>query len=425
MEEKDLWMKKLKERLEDYSEPVPPSGWEALEKELMRPSAKKKVIPFRNRWMTAAAAAVLLAAVSSVSLYFLGTPAADDIRNTQLPELAVVPDILPAPDQPDAKGQGIEPSVRKRSDNRLAQTSKREAEPMEALRPDDDMSAPNESKEPSAPDAETHPDNVPAKQVEAVAEEPQPTADRRQQRVKKETYLPSASALLNQTSRQSSSKGKWAMGVSVANAGGATSKMETGVTGYSMSRVNMVSVSNGLMDIPDGHTLVFEEGVPYLRQVSNVVDIKHHQPISFGLSVRRNLSKGFSLETGLTYTWLSSDAQLANNERSVEQNLHYLGIPLRANWNFLDRKLFTFYVSGGGMIEKCVYGKFGSEKQTVKPLQFSVAGAVGAQVNITRRFGIYAEPGIAYFFDDGSDVQTIRKENQLNFNIQAGLRLTY
>lgn len=85
----------------------------------------------------------------------------------------------------------------------------------------------------------------------------------------------------------------------------------------------------------------------------------------------------------------------------------------------------SFEASGGGMIEKCVYGKLGTEKETVKPLQFSVSGAVGAQFNATKRVGIYVEPGVAYFFDDGSDVQTIRKENPFNFNIQAGIRLTY
>ena len=37
MEEKELWMNKLKEKLEDYSEPIPASGWEQLEKELMPP----------------------------------------------------------------------------------------------------------------------------------------------------------------------------------------------------------------------------------------------------------------------------------------------------------------------------------------------------------------------------------------------------
>ena len=35
MEEKELWMNKLKEKLADYSEPAPASGWEQLEKELM------------------------------------------------------------------------------------------------------------------------------------------------------------------------------------------------------------------------------------------------------------------------------------------------------------------------------------------------------------------------------------------------------
>ena len=77
------------------------------------------------------------------------------------------------------------------------------------------------------------------------------------------------------------------------------------------------------------------------------------------------------------------------------------------------------------MVEKCVYGKLGSEKETVKPLQFSVSGAVGAQLNATKRVGVYVEPGVAYYFDDGSDIQTIRKENPFNFNIQAGIRLTY
>ena len=112
-------------------------------------------------------------------------------------------------------------------------------------------------------------------------------------------------------------------------------------------------------------------------------------------------------------------------EQQIEQKLHYIGIPLRANWHFLDKKLVTLYVSGGGMVEKCVYGKLGSEKETVKPLQFSVSGGVGAQINATKRLGIYVEPGVAYYFNDGSDIQTIRKENPFNFNIQAGVRLTY
>ena len=52
MEEKELWMNKLKEKLADYSEPAPASGWEQLEKELM-PPVEKKIYPYR-KWMMAA-----------------------------------------------------------------------------------------------------------------------------------------------------------------------------------------------------------------------------------------------------------------------------------------------------------------------------------------------------------------------------------
>ena len=32
--EDELWLKKIKDKLEDYSEPLPVAGWERLEKEL-------------------------------------------------------------------------------------------------------------------------------------------------------------------------------------------------------------------------------------------------------------------------------------------------------------------------------------------------------------------------------------------------------
>ena len=178
-------------------------------------------------------------------------------------------------------------------------------------------------------------------------------------------------------------------------------------------------------EIPNDQTLVFEDGVPYLRQAKQVVDIKHHQPISFGLSVRKGLAKGFSLETGLTYTLLSSDAKLAGEDQQIEQKLHYIGIPLRANWNFLDKNSSLFMFPVEVWWRNVFMESSDLRKETVKPLQFSVSGGVGAQINATKRLGIYVEPGVAYYFNDGSDIQTIRKENPFNFNIQAGVRLTY
>ena len=420
MEEKELWMNKLKEKLADYSEPTPASGWEQLEKELM-PPVEKKIYPYR-KWMMAAAAVILLAVVSSVSLYFLGTPAADEMRHIQTPALASTPDALPGVQQPDVQGTSAEPVLRPVArEDRLAKADRNipehktlvANEPVVKDEPEPviEENEPGKAVEEGEPAEETNVGQTQTKDTE------RPTASNRPRRPsgRDKYHIP--------TEKPSSQKGTWSMGLGVGNSGGASSEVGSGA--YPYSRVSMLSVSNGLMQIPNDQTLVFEDGVPYLRQAKQIVDIKHHQPISFGLSVRKALGKGFSLESGLTYTLLSSDAKLADNDQQIEQKLHYIGIPLRANWNFLDKKLVTLYVSGGGMVEKCVYGKLGSEKETVKPLQFSVSGAVGAQLNATKRVGIYVEPGVAYYFDDGSDIQTIRKENPFNFNIQAGIRLTY
>ena len=417
MEEKELWMNKLKEKLGDYSEPLPASGWEQLEKELM-PPVERKIYPYR-KWTVAAAAVILLALVSSLSLYFLGTPAADDIRHAKTPALASVPDILPDAQQPDATGTTVEPVVRPVVKDRIAKAERNIPQPTANA----DAPVQKEKQAPLEVGAKAGDRKAEVEQVEETKVAQQKQTDTEQPGNK--PRRPSSRDKLHiPTEKASSQKGTWSMGLSVGNSGGASTELGSGIPSY-MSRVSMVSVSNGLLSIPSDQTLVFEDGVPYLRQANQVVDMKHHQPISFGLSVRKSLAKGFSVETGLTYTLLSSDAKFADSDQKTEQKLHYLGIPLKANWNFLDKKLFTFYVSGGGMIEKCVYGKLGTEKETVKPLQFSVSGAVGAQFNATKRVGIYVEPGVAYFFDDGSDVKTIRKENPFNFNIQAGIRLTY
>lgn len=420
MEEKELWMNKLKEKLEDYSEPIPASGWEQLEKELMSP-VERKIYPYR-KWMMAAATVILLALVSSVSLYFLGTPAADEIRHTQTPALASVPDALPAVQQPDAQGATADPVSRPMlKTDRLAKTEHNISEQntytdQPVIQNEDEFPATDDKIDNGEKEETKLVKDANAGQKKQALETEEPRNNRPRRPSSRDKYhIP--------TEKKSSQKGTWSMGFAVGNSGGASTEVGGG-TQY-LSRVSMAAVSNGLMNIPEDKTLVFEDGIPYLRQAKQVIDIKHHQPISVGVSVRKSLGKGFSVESGLTYTLLSSDVKLVDGNQEVEQKLHYVGIPLRANWNFLDKKLVTLYVSGGGMIEKCVYGKLGSEKETVKPLQFSVSGAVGVQLNATKRIGIYMEPGVAYFFDDGSSVQTIRKENPFNFNIQAGIRFTY
>lgn len=415
MKDKEMWMDKLKEKLQDYSEPMPASGWEQLEKELVPPVEKRILYPYR-KWV-ATAAAVLLVAATSLSIYFLNTPTAEEIRRTATPMLAADPDILPQTDAPDVQVVKVEPA---RAIRPIVAQTKKIAErqgtepsvPVEAVR---EIAGGKETVQQMANEKEE------IEKEPVVAKEESPVVRSHKRSGQDKLHIP--------VEKPESKKGRWSLGAAVGNAGGVS------LTGNDLAgggipneqRLNLVSnaAEGEIIRIPDNQMVVFKEGVPYLKRMDEIVDIKHHQPISFGLSVRKGLAKGFSVETGLTYTLLSSDVEMSGGNAMIDQKLHYIGIPVRANWNFFDKDRFTLYVAAGGMIEKCVYGKLGSEKQTVKPVQLSVAGAVGAQFNATKHVGIYVEPGVAYFFDDGSNVQTIRKETPCNFNIQAGIRFTY
>lgn len=401
MEKKDRWLKTLKEKLTDYSEPIPASGWEQLEKELMSP-APRRLIPYR-RWAVAAASVALVVA-SSVSLYFLSSPAVNEVRNTSIPVLATAPDAMPQRQEPDSQLATMISTPQRRSRGEVAM-AKTTVTPVATP-----------ALEESSVTITTAPEQTSSASTKTATQENAKVREARRPSSKDKLHLPEPT-----TTRKS----RWSIGASVGNAGAITSGGEDGYNPSGALQLNMADAPNGLVQIPGDQTVVFKEGVPYLLRTNEVADVVHHQPISFGLSVRKTLPKGFSVETGLTYTLLSSEVKFANSSVTEDQRLHYIGIPVRANWNFVDQKLFTMYVSAGGAVEKCVYADRGGMKKTVNPLQFSVNGAVGAQFNATKRLGVYVEPGVAYFFNDGSDMQTIRKETPFNFNIQAGVRFTY
>ena len=145
----------------------------------------------------------------------------------------------------------------------------------------------------------------------------------------------------------------------------------------------------------------------------------------------------FRSESGVTYTYLSSSLSsgTSKNLYETEQSLQYIGIPLNIMYNIWDNKQMGFYLSGGGLVEKNISGKSHtnyiinnkielSEERKIKdgPLQFSVNSAVGFQYNASSLLGVFVEPGIGYYFNNGSDIETIYKDKPLNFNLKIGLR---
>ena len=418
----ELWMQKIKERLKDYSEQLPESGWEQLENDLHTSIAppdnqKKKIIPLFNKY-AAAAAAVLLFLLSTTGIWLFHTPIEEKSLKPAA-NTATLPDRTPQTLQ--QKTDIISPINHLQA---YAKSANRQGtiQQVTIIQQEEHVDAATEEETPTTP----HTSNQHQK---ASDQETQGNSAHNRTSAKQARSYPRTS---KKEVQKKTPKG-WSIGFSVGNAGGSSNLANR--TGYSLKQ-NSTSLSYSEVDFfaaPDkyasnfeSHELVFKRGIPYLMERSSQISsISHKLPISAGISVRKQLPKGFSIETGLTYTYLASDITFGNSPQIVNQKLHYLGIPLRANWNFLNRRDFTLYVSAGGAIEKCIYGEVGNQAETVKPLQYSVSAAVGAQYNLSRRVGIYAEPGIAYFFDDGSRIETIRKENPCNFTLQAGLRLTY
>ena len=156
---------------------------------------------------------------------------------------------------------------------------------------------------------------------------------------------------------------------------------------------------------------------------------KHHQPISFGLSVSYPLMSHLSLSTGVTYTRLRSDFASIINGSSIsqEQTLHYLGIPLNAQYRLFHHGGLNIYLSGGTEANYNIKARLTSEgvEQHIDRdrWQFSIQGGVGLQYDILPQLGLYAEPGVKHYFDNGSRLHNYFKDKPTSFNLQVGLRL--
>lgn len=173
------------------------------------------------------------------------------------------------------------------------------------------------------------------------------------------------------------------------------------------------------------------------RDIETKTEYDHHLPIRIGLSVAYALTDRMSISSGLTYTRLSSDIKDTSRESKYigEQRLHYVGIPVNVSYKVASFRWLGLYGTAGVLAEKCVSGTTDEgyvENNTMKytnthdisskPLQMSVNAGVGIQFDFIDNVGIYAEPGLSYYFDDGSELQTIYKEKPLNFNLNVGVR---
>ena len=172
-------------------------------------------------------------------------------------------------------------------------------------------------------------------------------------------------------------------------------------------------------------------------------EYSHKIPVKVGLTARYNITGRLGVETGLTYSILSSSVKTGNSETgnnwsSGSQTLHYLGIPLNISFNILNSRYVNIYVTGGGMMEKSISGNIKTDeyvdgkfartltaKISPKGLQWSVNAAAGVQANILPQLGFFVEPGVSHHFKDKSRVRSIYTDKPTDFSLGFGLRYSF
>lgn len=234
--------------------------------------------------------------------------------------------------------------------------------------------------------------------------------------------------------------GKLAAGLSV-NGSGSASSLSSRPTAAALG-ANPLDCGVSSADWVD-RRVESAAGVIVYNQPEVTTEYSHKMPVKIGASIRYDFNKFLGIESGLTYSFLSSDLK-TGEESAVSswskgvQSMHYLGIPLNLSFNIFSSRYFNAYVTAGGLMEKCVRGSLktdeyldgkyhGSSSTALKQkgLQWSVNGAAGIQVNILPQLGLYMEPGVSHHFSNNSKVRTIYSDKPTDFSLSFGLRYTF
>ena len=168
-------------------------------------------------------------------------------------------------------------------------------------------------------------------------------------------------------------------------------------------------------------------------------DVNYHLPLSFGITVKKELNRTFAIESGVVYTFIETTFNRPEPQKSsADLRLHYIGIPLNIHTRiFKNLSPWEVYLSTGGMVEKGVLSHFVQKSfysdntmttitsnEKISGLQWSVAISPGVDYQIYKNYSIYLEPKLSYYFDNNQPVSA-RTKHPVVIGINAGLRYSW
>ena len=406
------WIKRLRDHLADYEAPVPDDLWERIDarlpKELVAEKPKARRIPLWVRWTAAAAiVGVLIGTTALLWPSHEEAPTAPMASATKKADNSQVEsNKTPMESEKTIESEPVSPAI-------VSSVIAKIAEPIVAEAVDqsqpDTASLYIKEVEPQVAEAEPQQPSV-----ESAPAEEQPKVEPSQQQLIRELDEKIAEYKTHRSHRATVS-------LYASNGFGNLSNRN----GVLMSEQMLANYD---YDSRMGVAASTRSGSPvYLANYEERQ--KYYQPISFGLTANIPISSALSLSSGVVYTRLRSDFMNIANVFVYEKKmtLHYIGIPLNVQYRVWQWHGLNVYATGGGQADFNVNVHLeadGLEQEIKKDrVQWSIGGALGVQSNIIPQLGLYAEPGIKYYFDNGSHIRNYFKYRPTNFNLQIGLRL--
>ena len=180
----------------------------------------------------------------------------------------------------------------------------------------------------------------------------------------------------------------------------------------------------GELDPPDNgeQNPPYEGFKPDLNN-NKVLKYRHAVPLSLNASITTSFTDRWMLTTGLRYTYLHSDVTTLEGINRYGQDIHYLGIPVKVSCTFWRTSMISSYISAGTTFEFPIYCEIAGRNPDA-PCQWSAGVGIGLQYDITPHIGIYIEPEVNRYFDNGSRIETVRSERPLTLTLTIGIRFS-
>lgn len=177
-----------------------------------------------------------------------------------------------------------------------------------------------------------------------------------------------------------------------------------------------------------------------IGETEHVNRTKHHRPLSVGLQLGIPLSKRFSVNTGITYTFLHSEFDNGNTSAysHADTRFHYVGVPLELNSRIYGNDFIALCLGIGGKADFVVASKRITQNiqhdKVVSSKAFSLSDgpnhyaltlSPNVQVKIIEGLNLYITPSAQYNIPIYTDYETYFSTHKWMFDLSVGLRWSF